>query len=171
VTSPAGSEHLSIVVKAVGDYTQAMRALVQGAKARVEGPYGGFTLDSSTSTSQIWIAGGIGVTPFLSMARSLSDERLEVDLYYATKTQRQAHFEREFETISDRVPGFRVFQVVEESDGFVTAEKIAQQSGGLSNKEVFICGPPSMIDSLKSQLFAMGVRRGRIHYEVFGFVR
>jgi predicted ferric reductase len=171
ITSPAGDENLSIVVKAVGDYTSAMRSLAQGATARVEGPYGGFTLGSASSTSLIWLAGGIGVTPFLSMARSLSDDEYEVDLYYATKTRRQAHFEREFEEISDRVRGFRVFQVVEESDGRITAERIAQRSQGLAGKDVFICGPPGMIDSLRTQLVAQGVPTHKIHYEIFGFAR
>jgi predicted ferric reductase len=171
ITSPAGSENLRIVVKAVGDYTSAMRSLVQGASATVEGPYGGFTLRSAGSSSLIWLAGGIGVTPFLSMARSLSGDEYEVDLYYATKTQRQAHFEREFESISDNVHGFRVFQVVEETDGRITAGKVAQRSGGVAGKEIFICGPPGMIDSLKAQFQALGVPAHRIHYELFGFVR
>jgi predicted ferric reductase len=172
VTSAAGSENLSIVFKAVGDYTSAIRkALEQGAKARVEGPYGAFTLKAASSKTHIWIAGGIGVTPFLSMARSLSGAEYEVDLYYATKTQRQAHFERELEKISDRLPRFRMFQVVEETDGFITAEKIAEVSGGLAGKDIFICGPPRMIDSLKAQFVAQGVPRHRIHYEIFGFAR
>jgi predicted ferric reductase len=171
ITSPAGSENLRIVVKAVGDYTSAMRSLVQGASATVEGPYGGFTLGSAASSSLIWLAGGIGVTPFLSMARSLSGDEYEVDLYYATKTQRQAHFQREFEMISDRAHGFRVFQVVEETDGRITGEKVAQRSGGLAGKDIFICGPPGMIDSLKAQFLALGVPGHRIHYELFGFAR
>jgi len=172
VTSARGSENLSIVFKAVGDYTRAVRkALEHGARVRVEGPYGGFTLKSASSRSLIWVAGGIGVTPFLSMARSLDGTEYEVDLYYATKTQRQAHFERELEKISDRVHGFRMFQVVEETDGFITAEKIAEVSGGLSGKDIFICGPPRMIDSLRTQFAAQGVPRHRLHYEIFGFAR
>jgi predicted ferric reductase len=89
VTSARASENLSIVFKAVGDYTRAMRRAVEdGARARIEGPYGGFTLRSALSIKQIWVAGGIGVTPFMSMARSLEGTHYEVDLYYATNNRR-----------------------------------------------------------------------------------
>jgi ferredoxin-NADP reductase len=64
-----------------------------------------------------------------------------------------------------------MFQVVEETDGFITAEKIAEVSGGLAGKDVFICGPQRMIDSLKAQFSAQAVPRRRIHFEIFGFAR
>ncbi len=74
ITSAPGEPRLRITVKAVGDYTRALRSLDAGAEAVVEGPYGSFSQRSVANRRQIWMAGGIGVTPFLSMARSLRDD-------------------------------------------------------------------------------------------------
>jgi predicted ferric reductase len=73
ITSAPGERALMITVKAVGDYTRALRRLEVGADAVVEGPYGSFSHQNVPRQRQLWIAGGIGVTPFLSMARGLGD--------------------------------------------------------------------------------------------------
>src|ERR687897_215221 len=84
ITSAPSEASLRITVKAVGDYTRALRELEPGAEAVVEGPYGSFSHDGAGGAWQIWLAGGIGVTPFLSMARSLDTEGgPAIDFYYS----------------------------------------------------------------------------------------
>lgn len=73
-SSPRAST-LDFVVKALGDHTAALMTLPPGAFADIEGPYGAFSYLNVPNVRQIWIAGGIGVTPFLSMARSLEGPR------------------------------------------------------------------------------------------------
>lgn len=91
ITSAPGEQTLRITVKAVGDYTRALRRLEAGADAIVEGPYGSFSHDVP-QPRQIWLAGGIGVTPFLSMARSLGDaDGPSVDFYYCVEHRGEAH--------------------------------------------------------------------------------
>jgi predicted ferric reductase len=171
ITSGPDEPALRVVVKAVGDYTTAMRALERGARVRVEGPYGRFSHLHVPNGRQIWIAGGIGITPFLSMARSLRDPGLEIDLYYCTKQADDALFLDELREISRSYPGLRVDHCVEDDMGFLTAAFVARRSGGLDGVDVLICGPPVMIRSLRSQLRAEGVPENRIHSELFGFVR
>src|SRR5919106_4536564 len=93
ITSAPGEPTLRITVKAVGDYTHALRSLEPDADAVVEGPYGSFSSREVPNDRQIWLAGGIGVTPFLSMARSLGEANgTDIDLYYCVEHEEEAHF-------------------------------------------------------------------------------
>jgi predicted ferric reductase/mono/diheme cytochrome c family protein len=172
ITSAPGEPALRITVKAVGDYTRALRELEAGAEAIVEGPYGSFSHRDVPERRQIWIAGGIGVTPFLSMARSLGDrDEPSVDFYYCVERREEAHFLDELHEIAGRRPDFRVTLVPRDTAGFLTAERIAAETGDLSSRAALICGPPAMIESLRGQLLARGMHRTRIHAEEFGFAR
>jgi predicted ferric reductase len=171
ITSAPGERALRVTVKAVGDYTRLLRRLEPGAEAVVEGPYGTFSHRNVSGRRQVWIAGGIGVTPFLSMARSLSDEdRVEVDFYYCVEHEAEAHFLDELRELAASRDGFRVVLVPRDRDGFLTAARLAAECD-LTSSEVLICGPPAMIDSLRSQLERAGVARERIHAEEFGFAK
>ncbi len=171
ITSAPGDRDLRVVVKAVGDYTRAMRALERGASARVEGPYGKFSYRRARGRRQVWIAGGIGITPFLSMARSLRDPDLDIVMFYAVKERSDAVFLDELETIARAVAGFEVVLVVEAEEGFVTADLVAARTGGLEDRDFLVCGPPVMINALRDQLAAGGVPPNRVHFELFGFVQ
>ena len=169
ITSGRDDPELRVAVKAVGDYTSAMRALEGGAWARAEGPYGGFGHLRVKNPRQIWVAGGIGVTPFLSMARSFGDGDHQVDFYFAVKRRRQAYFLDELTAISDRTEGLDLILVPEDEEGFLTAAEVARRSGGLDGKDVLICGPPVMIRAMADQFRAQGMPNRRIHYELFRF--
>lgn len=172
ITSAPHERALRITVKAVGDYTRALRGLEEGAEAVVEGPYGSFSHHGVPGREQVWLAGGIGVTPFLSMARSLRyANEPAVDFYYCVEHAEEAHFLDEFRAVAARRGDFRVFPVPRDEAGFLTAERVARESGDLAGREILICGPPAMIDSLRSQFTARGVPGERIHAEEFGFAK
>jgi predicted ferric reductase/mono/diheme cytochrome c family protein len=172
ITAAPGEPTLRITVKAVGDYTRALRRLEAGDEVIVEGPYGAFSHRNVRNSKQIWMAGGIGVTPFLSMARSLGDgDEPVVDFYYCVEHEEEAHFLDEFRAISDRRGDFRVHLVPRDKLGFLTADRVAAASGDLSYQDVLICGPPAMIESLRSQLAGRGVPAEQIHAEEFGFAK
>jgi predicted ferric reductase len=171
ITSAPGERTLRITVKAVGDYTRAMRLLEPGAEAVVEGPYGSFGAETDNER-QVWIAGGIGVTPFLSMARSLNGASgPAVDFYYCVEHAPEAHFLDELHSIARERDGFRVVLVPRETDGLLTGERLAAENEELASTDVLVCGPPAMIDSLRPQLSARGAARERFHAEEFGFAK
>ena len=170
ITSAPGERVLRITVKAVGDYTRALRTLEADAEAVVEGPYGSFSSDVPNDR-QIWIAGGIGVTPFLSMARSLNGHAPDIDFYYCVEHPPEAHFLDELRAIASEREGFRLTVVPRDTDGFLTAERLARKHDDLGSADVLVCGPPAMIDSLRSQLADRGVARERFHAEEFGFAK
>lgn len=169
ITSSPRERDLKVSVKAVGDYTTAMQTLQAGATARVEGPYGNFSYLAARRKKQVWVAGGIGITPFLSMARSLSDDKYEIDLFHGAKTRAMAYFSQELAKIEQSRRTFRLFLVPEDEVGFITAERIEQRSGDLTERSFLLCGPPAMVESLTEQLVRRGVSRKEIYFERFGF--
>jgi predicted ferric reductase len=172
ITSAPGEPTLRMTVKAVGDYTRALRRLEAGADAIVEGPYGAFSHRNVPNDRQIWTAGGIGVTPFLSMARSLGNgDGPSVDLYYCVEHEEEAHFLGELRAIASRRNDFRVVAVPRDRNGFLTAKRLADEHGDLSSADVLICGPPATIDTLRSQLTAHGIPEEQIHAEEFSFAK
>ena len=170
ITSSPDERNLRITVKAVGDYTRAMRLLEAGAEAVVEGPYGSFGAETD-SERQVWIAGGIGVTPFLSMSRSLDGAGRAVDFYYCVEREPDAHFLDELRSIARERDDFRVSLVPRDRDGFLTGGRLAAENEELASTHVLVCGPPAMIDSLRPQLAAQGLPRERFHAEEFGFAK
>jgi predicted ferric reductase/mono/diheme cytochrome c family protein len=172
ITSAPGEEHLRITVKAVGDYTSALRRLEPGAEAIVEGPFGSFSNEGLSQPRQLWIAGGIGVTPFLSMARSLGDGHgVPVHFYYCVERLEEAHFVDEFRAIAARRDGLQITLVPRDTDGFLDAERLAAENADLAVTDVLICGPPAMIVSLREQLVSKGLPERQIHAEEFGFAK
>lgn len=170
ITSAPRERNLRLMVKALGDYTMALMHLQPGGSAKVEGPYGGFTYLESDNPRQIWIAGGIGVTPFLSMARSIDASGYEIDFYYCTDQADQAHFLDELFEIADRSPTLRVIPIRKDWLGYVTADDIEGASMEIARKDIWICGPPVMIEGLGAQFRSMGVPRDQIHVEEFTFL-
>lgn len=169
ITSAPHEAELRVAVKAVGDFTKALHWLESGAEATVEGPYGAFSHLLIPNQRQIWLAGGIGITPFLSMARSLDSAEYHIDLYYGIERDDEGYFVDELRTIEDRYPGLRVIPWQRDVRGFITAEAVGRISGPLESADFLICGPPAMIDSLRGQLRAAGLPDSRIHFEKFGF--
>ncbi len=168
IKRPDDSE-LSFIVKSLGDYTGLIGSIKKGDIARVEGPFGLFTLDSTSNFKQIWIAGGIGITPFLSIARSLdkahNEKQYSIDFYYSVKSDAELIFVDELKTIAMRTGKIRIFTVISDRDGRLDVEKIMKNSN--SNSDVFICGPAVMTKSLRDQFISIGFLSKNIHSEEF----
>jgi predicted ferric reductase len=167
ITSAPTENELRLVIKAVGDFTSALRNASPGSVARVEGAYGGFWRGGAAYRRQIWIAGGIGVTPFLSIARSIDPDGYAIDFYYATEDHEAAVFLDELYAIADRHPTLRVIPIPADTMGFLSAEDVQAASGDLTRTDIFMCGPPPMMAALSEQFRAQGVPRERIHFEDF----
>jgi predicted ferric reductase len=167
ITSAVGEQELRLVIKAVGDFTTDLRNVYSGSWARIEGPYGGFWHNGAALPRQVWIAGGIGITPFLSMARSIDASEHAIDLYYATEDADTAVFLDELYTIADRQPTLRVIPIRADALGFLSAGDVRAASGDLTGQHIFMCGPPAMIDALRAQFAELGVPHDRLHYEEF----
>lgn len=168
-SAPHESGKLALYVKNLGDYTSGLKHLKVGTVAELEGAYGKFSYTNFGDRPQIWIAGGIGVTPFLSMARSYNQDSPNVDMIYSVVSRSELLDQKALaELLPSKFKGFRYFAYAgDEQEGFLTAQKVSDMVGGLEGKEIFICGPPPMMKSLRSQLNSMGISNRRIHTEEF----
>jgi predicted ferric reductase len=167
ITSPPGEKSLGIAVSFLGDYTSRLKQLRPGAGARVEGPFGRFSYHNYPNRNQIWIAGGIGITPFVSMARTLKGSDYNIDLYYCVNTEGEAVFLDELSGLSKRDSNFRVILLFADVQGFLTAATVRELSGDLGDKDILLCGPTPMMKSLTDQFRGYGVKSGQIHTDEF----
>lgn len=160
---------LEITAKALGDYTSNLANIPVGTIAKIEGAYGKFGYYNYKNLNQIWIAGGIGITPFLSMLKSLPLDGYAIDLYYSVRDSSEAI---EWQAIVDaamaRGGHLRVIPFdSSQQPGFLDATFVESYSQTLQGKEILLCGPPPMMKALTKQLRQAGVRKSAIHSEEF----
>lgn len=168
VASAPGAEALRIVVKASGDFTDALVPSIQvGEEVRVEGPYGHLTHEICTAPEQVWVAGGIGITPFLSLAQALPGKGKSVKLYWSVRTEDEGFFDEELTELAGKTNGldYELWQTSEK--GYLSVDRAGP--GVFKGKDVLICGPEALRDGLSSQLKSVGTRPNQIHSEEFAF--
>ncbi len=170
ISSAPGMEHLKLTIKSSGDFTSSLHAsLREGMPARVDGSYGMFDYKTG-GARQVWVAGGIGLTPFLSWVRDFPENlAFEIDFFYTVRTADEALFLEEFQNAAARCPGFRLHPVFSNSAGRVDAARIESQSGSLAGKDVYLCGPVALTEAITRQLASKGLPPGKIHFEEFNF--
>jgi predicted ferric reductase len=162
---------LRFLVKSLGDDTSRLPSLGLGSLAWVEGPFGSFGSTSHQKRRQVWIAGGIGITPFLSMAAS-RDQRPgspKVDLYYGFAKASGAVCIQELETTAASSHRLQFYPIDQSTQGLIDSELIRAHTPGMRQAEYFLCGPAPMMTAVMIQLKAAGVTDAQIHYESFQF--
>lgn len=162
ISSDSDSEQLRIAAKASGDYTKELAKLQPGDGVKVEGPFGQFSFAKISGRTQVWVAGGIGITPFLSMIHSLPSD-YKVTLYYCVRTQAEAIFLPELQKVATQKPGLQIVLVADDAGQRVTGNMLTSKPAD----EYLLCAPPSMMHSLEQQLKARGVSGRHIYYEDF----
>jgi len=168
IASAESSDHLKIVVKALGDFTGDLDKIKPGMLAKIEGPFGKFY--APAGRKEIWIAGGVGITPFLSMARSLREITRPIDLYYCLNEPGEAVFLDELRAISATNPKFRVITWFSKEKGRINVEKIKEISEGVVFSDIYICGPLLFMRSLRDQFTKQGVESKNIYFEEFNLL-
>jgi predicted ferric reductase len=160
---------LHFTIKALGDDTSALPEFVRpGMPAVVGGPHGRFDHARGTAR-QVWIAGGIGVTPFLNWLRSLDRNPLpgQVDFFYST--QGPAPFAAEIVQIASAHDNLRVHLHDSVAFGYLTADDVLAAVTGDDRRQLsmFLCGPAPMVNSFVRRFRAGGVPSRNIHREHF----
>ncbi len=167
VASAPGERRLEVAIKAVGDYTRRLHDEIRsGDAAKVAGPFGGFDYKRG-GKEQIWIAGGIGITPFMSWIRSFDDSfDRDVAFFYSVAHESDAVYLDEIEQAGKEHPTFAPHVVVADRDGFLTAEKAAE-GRNLTDLWVYMCGPPPMTKAFRDGFLGIGIPRSRLRWEEF----
>ena len=169
VASSPSDPRLQLSIKSVGDYTKDLYDNLQpGLPAKLAGPFGGFDYTLG-GHDQIWIAGGIGITPFISWMRSLDGSfTRSVDFFYSVKNTAGALYLEEINAISASHPSLRTNLVCSDTDGQLTAKGIMGDRRSDGECWIYMCGPPAMMRSLASGFEQLGVPRSHIRWEDFG---
>lgn len=174
VASAPGGDELTLIVEAVGETTERCRRLAgsEHARALVHGAYGRLGYEHAHCPRQLWVAGGIGVTPFLAMAEQLArragdeDRDLDVTFVVAVETREHAFFAERLERWAAAHPGLTVVLWPTDERGFVTADDLAGLVPDVAERVTLISGPAAMISSLEHGLRGHGVHHDRIRTEV-----
>lgn len=156
--------------------------LAVGDKLDVTGPYGTFTLRASSERRLVFIGGGAGMAPILSLLRQIAAKGnfdRDVIFYYGARTQEDLLMLDELKEIGSRIPKFRFVACLSDSDdadwdtlgvdgqlGVVTTIVDGQESK-LSDADVYMCGPPPMIDTGLEMLDSHCVPQEQIFYDKF----
>ena len=171
ISGGAEASSLHFTIKRLGDWTRRVPPnLTPGDRVEVEGPYGQFDFRKG-GARQVWIAGGVGITPFLAWARSLDEaERRRIHLLYSVTKAAEAVGLDVLTDAARRFPGFTFDLLTTERDGRLDAERlIARAPLQLDGADFFFCGPPALRRSILKGLKARGITPRRVRFEMFEF--
>lgn len=158
-------------IKPLGDFTRHLREQIAvGDKLQIEGGYGRFN-PLRGGDKQVWLAGGIGITPFLAVAASLgADNKRQIHLVHAVAKQEEAVDIALLEETVKTVPGFSFALHCSAEAGRLDAEKLAQGAPfDINGADLWFCGPTGLRDAIVGGMKKSGKRFRRVEFERFEF--
>lgn len=167
----APSENTVTVATRMRDsaFKRVLRSAPGGTRARLAEPGGEFTLEPVDPRPAVLLAGGIGITPFVSMSRHAANERLArpIWLFYSNRRPEDAPFLDELMALERRNPNYRCVATMTDMEksarpwrgerGFIDEPMLQRYLGNLSTAVYYIAGPPAMVDAMQQMLAAAGV--------------
>jgi predicted ferric reductase len=178
-SSPTRPGRLAFTIKELGDFTRTIKDVTPGTVAFVDGPYGAFSLDRYPAPRYVFLAGGIGIAPMMSMLRALADrqDRRPLLLVYGYRTWDRVTMREDLDALQATLD-LRVVYVLQEppdgwtgETGLLTSDMLARHlPKRRADAEYFVCGPNPMIAAVERALDGLGVPIARVHSEVFDLV-
>ncbi len=180
-SSAERAERIELSIKELGDFTATIKDAEPDETAWIDGPYGTFGIDHRPhAEGYVFIAGGIGVAPIMSMLRTLADrgDRRPLWLFYGNRVWDRVAFREELEQLAARLDLRLVHTLLEpESEwrgerGYVTRDVLARHlpAAMRDQYECFLCGPTPMTRAVEEALAVLGVPAERVHSEIFDWV-
>ncbi len=160
-------------------FKNALKALPMEATLKIEGPFGSLTLHNKRTRAAIFIAGGIGITPFMSILQQAAHDKLpqEMTLLYANRRPEDAAFLANLQKLEQQNTHFRLVGVMSEmaksslpwsgETGLVDGKLIQRVVGDLESPVYYLVGPPAMVEAMRGALNAIGVDDDDIRTEEF----
>jgi propane monooxygenase reductase subunit len=179
-TSSLESGQLEFVIKIYPDglFSKFLDSAVSvGDRLDINGPFGMFTLRDAPDSDLIFVGGGAGMAPILALLRSMGERGIErkATYYYGARTRRDLCFEEQLHELQEKLPDFRYVPALSEpasEDGWdgevgMITDIVKRAESDLSKTDVYVCGPPPMVEAALELLPALGVAEKRIFYDKF----
>ena len=177
-SAEAADGTVEMSIRNLGDFTSRICNVRVGKRVYLDGPYGAFTI-GHPADMHVLIAGGVGITPMMSMIRTLADvgDKRPVMLLYGSKDWDSITFREELEELKARLD-LTVIHVLSDPPtdwtgerGYISAALLARHlSTPYADHEYFICGPGPMMDAIEKALGELGVPMSKYHSERYSFV-
>lgn len=166
ISSHPHQNTLKLTIKGLGDYTNNLASKINVEdKVLVEGPYGKFSSAYAKEREQVWIAGGIGITPFLALIKDYYTKK--VTLYWCVNNKSEAVYKEELESIAKSNPLFEFVLWNSNDRGHITVDDLSLREP--EKKAYLICGPTALKENITKQLKQEGVNKNNIYDEEFTF--
>jgi len=170
ITAP-GDEVIAIATRMRGSaYKRALGALEVGAPAAIDGPFGSLTLHKDASRDALLVAGGIGITPFMSMLRHAAAQSgtRRLALLYSNRLPGDAAFLGELRTL-EKGGKLRLVAAMTQQPGSgrIDEAMVKEAVANLANPIAYLAGPPAMVAALREVLVAAGIDEDDIRAEEF----
>ena len=175
-TSPTETKHFEFTKKFTDhEYSIVLKAAKVGDWARIDAPYGQFTFEGEYPKIAL-LAGGIGITPFMSVCKYATDERLasKITLFYGCRTENDIAFRQELEEMQQENKNLKVVSIVNQASsqwkgatGVVTADLIKKELPDYKENLFYVCGPPPMVTAMQALIEGIGLQKTRLKLEYF----
>jgi propane monooxygenase reductase component len=181
-TSSRESGQLEFVIKIYPDglFSHFLDTTLEvGDRLELTGPYGVFTLREGDDAGLVFVGGGAGMAPILSLLRSMAERGItrKATYYYGARRRRDLCFEDELRALEQTLSAFRYVPALSEPDpaddwdgevGLIT-DVVQRHERDLKNAHAYVCGPPPMVEAALPLLGRLGVPEKRIYYDKFTF--
>jgi ferredoxin-NADP reductase len=174
-SSPTERDFIELTKKLTGSsYSVALDSLQLNEKVKIDAPYGIFTFDEKIERMAM-LSGGIGITPLRSICRYASDLHLgtSIVLLYGNNTVEDIVYRKELERLQESSNLKVVHTIAKPSGswegytGYITAEMIEKEIPDYDSRAFYTCGPPAMVNTMKSLLQELNVAAKQIKTENF----
>ena len=164
---------LRITVKDLGDDSHRVQTLRSGVRVFAEGPYGTFTAERRTRPRVALIAGGIGITPLRALLEALPAGPDDITLLYRAASNGDVAFGKELSALAEQ-RGIRLHALIGPEIGDDQTDRLGVPAlrhlvPDIAERDVYVCGPPAMVDAVRRRLRALRVPRDRVHFERFAY--
>jgi len=159
-------------------FKNSLRALPIGSKLRVSSAIGSFRLHTDGSKPAVFLVGGIGITPVLSILAHAAEQALphQIYVFYSNRDVRKVAFLHELQRHEKINPGFTLIPTVTTPNGSVwpfehgriDAQMLARYIPEVHKPIYYVCGPPEMVTAMQKLLYRLGVNEDNIRSEEFG---
>jgi ferredoxin-NADP reductase len=160
-------------------FKRVLKSAAPGLRVKIDGPDGFMTLHEDPARPAVFLAGGIGITPFLSMARDAAHRKLphRITLFYSNRRPDDAAFLHELSRLTQANPSFSLVGTMTEASksaqpwngetGFIGRELIERHVPDPKAPIYYMAGPPAMTMAMQEMLGESGIAESDIQYEEF----